>query len=367
MLYNWQQEDWTAFRHDPSRFEGLALLFQEKAGHSTGILSGLSQEKQDESLITILVKEAMKTSAIEGELISRADVISSIKKNLGFPTPSVAIKDQRSAGIAGLLVQSRTTFADDLNAETIFTWHRHLMQGSRGVAVGAWRTHEEPMQVVSGAMGLEQVHFEAPPSASVPSEMERFFEWFRHTAPSGARPVRNPLIRSAVAHLYFESIHPFEDGNGRIGRIIAEKALSQHLGSPVLLSLSACIEANKKAYYNALQAAQRTNDCDAWIQYFAEIVLQAQSDFVQTITFSVKKARFFDTKRSMMNPRQLKVIARMLEEGEDGFTGGMNAKKYQSISQTSKATATRDLQELVEKGILTSMGRGRSTNYQVAL
>jgi Fic family protein len=258
MPYNWQQQDWTLFTHDPARYTESALIFYEKSGQSTGLWGSLTADRQDESLIALLVKEAVKTSAIEGEMISRADVVSSIKKNLGFPETSAPIRDWRSAGIAALLVDSRLGFAEDLDEATLFRWHSLLMQASHGITVGQWRPHNEPMQVVSGPMGYERVHFEAPASADVVGEMARFFTWFNDSKPGGAKPVQNPVIRAAIAYLYFESIHPFEDGNGRIGRVIAEKALAQNLGRPVLLSLSATIEADKKAYDHALEIIRLT-------------------------------------------------------------------------------------------------------------
>ena len=366
-MYNWQQKDWTFFAYDADRFHAMASRFQEASGQSVGILKSLSQAEQDTSIVTLLVKDAIKTSAIEGEMISRTDVISSIKKNLGFSTPSVIIKDKRSEGIAELLVKSREEFSKDLTEEMLFDWHRLLMRGNYRVAVGSWRSHAEPMQVISGAIGREQVHFEAPPSVDVPAQMSRFIDWFNASTLNSASPHNNLIIRSAIAHLYFESIHPFEDGNGRIGRVIAEKSLARVLKRPLLMSLSATIEADRNAYYEALKKAQRSNEINDWIQYFGEILLQSQQDFVQNVEFSLKKARFFDAHKTTLNERQAKVIARMLDEEEGGFVGGMNARKYQAISKTSKATATRDLQDLLENQILISKGGGRSTNYQVNL
>ncbi|MDZ7935075.1 MAG: Fic family protein [Emticicia sp.] len=368
MAYNWQQNDWTNFSYKKDKFESIELTFQYIAGQSIGYLNGLSLSEQDESVINLLVKEAIKTSAIEGEYISRIDVISSIRKSLGYTTPSVVIKDKRSEGIAELLVKSRENFDQDLSNEVLFDWHKLLMRGNYTVEVGKWRTHQEPMQVVSGAIGKEKIHFEAPPSNSVPTEMDIFISWFNATNPNkSVTPVINPIIRSAIAHLYFLTIHPFEDGNGRIGRIIAEKALSQGLKRPILMSLSASIEADKKLYYEALQKAQQSNKIDGWIDYFGQIILKAQHEFIQTVAFSLKKVRFFDSKKTQLNERQFKVIRRMIDEGEDTFQGGMNARKYLAISKTSKATATRDLQDLVEKKILIAKGGGRSTNYQVNL
>ena len=365
MAYNWQQKNWKKFQYDSTLFEQMAMEFLEISGQSFGYLKSLSEINQEESIITILVKEAIKTSEIEGEFISRADVISSIKRNLGYNIPKV--RDKRSEGIATLLVKSRENFKEKLSEETLFDWHKLLMQGSPIFEIGQWRTHAEPMQVISGAMGKERVHFEAPPSGKVNIEMQSFFEWFNESVLEGKNPIINPLIRAAIAHLYFESIHPFEDGNGRIGRIIAEKSLAQSIKRPILMSISTAIESNKKAYYEALEKAQRSNEINDWIEYFGKTILEAQKDFIKSIEFLLQKTAFYDHNKTFLNDTQLKVINRMLEEGMNGFEGGLNARKYQAISQVSKATATRHLQDLVEKGVVSVEGGGRSTNYQVNL
>jgi Fic family protein len=221
------------------------------------------------------------------------------------------------------------------------------------------------MQVISGTVGKEKIHFEAPPSGKVPEEIKQFLKWFNDSAPGGNSEIRKAPLRSAIAHLYFESIHPFEDGNGRIGRAVAEKALSQTLGRPVILSLSKTIEANKKAYYNALQKGQRSNEITDWIRYFAEVILSAQREARQLIEFTLKKSIFFDRFKAQLNERQLKVIRKMFEAGPDGFEGVMNATKYISITKTSKATATRDLQLLAEIKAFLISGGGRSTRYSL--
>ena len=179
--------------------------------------------------------------------------------------------------------------------------------------------------------------------------------------------VPEAILKSAIAHLYFESIHPFEDGNGRIGRAIAEKVLSQSLGRPVMLSLSKTIEANRKAYYVALKEAQRTLDITTWINYFATVVLGAQRDAKAAVLFTLKKAQFYDRYKNRLDERQLKVINKMLDKGTEGFEGGMTAKKYMGITKVSKATATRDLQQLQEMGVLVQEGAGRSVRYQLNL
>jgi Fic family protein len=240
-----------------------------------------------------------------------------------------------------------------------------IMAGSRGGKVGQWRRHVEPMQVVSGAVGKPTVHFEAPPSSRVPKEMTRFISWFNETAAGGKLEIKRPLVRAAVAHLYFESIHPFEDGNGRIGRALSEKALSQGIGRPALLSLSRAIEAQRKKYYEALQTGQQSNEITPWVTWFVNMAVEAQKHAEEQIEFTLKKTKFFDRFKDELNERQVKVMRRMLEEGPKGFQGGMNAKKYMGITDTSKATATRDLQDLVEKGVLVPSGGGRSTRYEI--
>jgi Fic family protein len=367
MQYNWEQEDWRHFQYNESEFTAIALEFTALAGESQGYIQSLSGNEQAETILAILVKEAIKTSAIEGEFLSRVDLVSSIRKNLGYPTPSFHIKDKRAEGIAILLVKARENIEADLTEKQLFEWHKLLMLGNNVVNSGQYRSHSEPMQVVSGAIGKEKVHFEAPPSARVQAEMQLFFEWLNETKPGGKMPIPNLLIRAAIAHLYFETIHPFEDGNGRIGRIIAEKCLAQGLRRPILMSLSTAIEADKTSYYEALKKAQRTNELTEWIHYFSETILKAQRDFLAMIDFLIKKAAFFDRHQSQLNEAQTKVINKMLEDGEATFVGGMNAKKYQTITQVSKATATRHLQDLVEKGILVAQQGGRSTNYQVNL
>lgn len=367
MRYNWQQNDWPLFRYDEALATSLLLPFLEKVGKSSGFMETLSKAEQEVSVINVLVKEAIKTSEIEGEYISRKDVISSIRKNLGFPTDKSVIKDKRSEGLGELLIKVRETFEKPLSEKMLFDWHKLLMKGSFGVEVGKWRSHEEPMQVISGAMGKEKVHFEAPPSQKVPEEMTAFVTWFNASSPKGQQKLFNPMLRAAITHLYFESVHPFEDGNGRIGRLLAEKALAQGLGKPVFMSLSKSIEAGKKTYYRQLEKAQQGNEITKWVNYFCGLLVDAQNDFEQTVRFSLKKASFFETHKTVLNERQKKVIKKMLDEGYEGFEGGMNTRKYIGLTKTSKATATRDLQDLVAKGIFISAGGGRSVSYSLKI
>jgi Fic family protein len=332
-----------------------------------GLLNGLPEDVQNETVIDLMVTEAIKTSEIEGEDLNRIDVASSIKKNLGLVPEKEQVRDKRAEGIAALMVDVQSSYAEKLTKTKLFSWHQMVMKGSKGYKIGDWRTGEEPMEVVTGAYGKEKVHFVAPPSEQVPGEMKSFIKWFDDTGRDGKKEIKNPVIRSAIAHLYFETIHPFEDGNGRIGRALSEKALSQGAARPILLSLSKTIEANKNNYYDALKEAQRSNEITSWIAYFAKMALQAQIEAEEEIDFTLRKAKFFARFETELNKRQLKVIRRMLEEGPKGFTGGMSAKKYMSITQTTKPTATRDLQNLVVLKIFVPMGGGHSTSYDINL
>jgi Fic family protein len=363
MAYNWQLADWPTFSYRLDHVENDLFAFAEETGHISGLLKGMPEETQLEAIINIMVSEAIKTSEIEGEYLSREDVASSIRNKLGLNKTHDRIKDKMAQGVGELMVAVRQSYNEPLTEKTLFAWHEMLLNENTAIHVGGWRTHADAMQVVSGAIGKEKVHFEAPPSASVPDEMRDFIAWFNATAPGGKDELKKAPIRSAIAHLYFESIHPFEDGNGRIGRAIAEKALSQTIGRPVLLSLSRTIEADKKAYYDALKQAQRSNEISDWVGYFVSTVLAAQIQAKQLIDFILKKTKLFDRFKNSLNERQLKAVNRMFDAGPEGFKGGMTAQKYISITKASKATATRDLQALHELGILRIEGGGRSTHY----
>lgn len=362
MLYNWQQPDWPDFSYDLRDMEDIFFSIAEETGHLSGVLKALPEHMQVETLVSIMVAEAIKTSAIEGEYLSRPDVMSSIKNNLGLSETPEPVIDKRSRGAGELMVAVRNRYAEPLSEETLFSWHKLLLSGARGIKAGSWRTHPEAMRVVSGLPGREKIHFEAPPSGQVPAEMKRFIKWFNDTAPGGSKELKKAPVRSAIAHLYFESIHPFEDGNGRIGRAIAEKALSQTIGHPVMLSLSQTIEADKKSYYTALEKAQRKNEISDWVNYFVEVIYQAQLDARKLIDFTLRKAKFIDRHKEQLNDRQMKAVLRMLESADE-FEGGMTARKYIAITKASKATATRDLQLLAELEVLLPGGGGRSVHY----
>ena len=357
-MYNWQHKNWPAFKFDSSSIDNELMKFMLKAGELKGIISTLPEAISTETIIQIIVSEAIKTSEIEGEIIDRIDVMSSIRKNLGLDI-SKEPKHKNAIGLSQMLIDVRKTYNQVLTESKILEWHNLLMAHNKKINAGQWRKGTAPMQIISGSTSTPTIHFEAPSSKLVPNQMKQFISWYNNNE------IISPIIKAAVAHLYFESIHPFEDGNGRIGRAIAEKALSQGFDNPIMFSISKTIEKNRVDYYKALRNAQQTLDITGWIKWFASIIIMAQNDAEKMINFTIKKVRFFDKHDNDLNDRQRKVINRIFEEGSDGFKGGMNVKKYISLTNTSKATATRDLQELVEMNVLIIKGAGRATHYDM--
>ncbi len=267
------------------------------------------------------------------------------------------------AGIAEMMVDLYRSFEKSLDHEMLFRWHDFLMKGRRDLeTIGQYRTHKEAMQITSGQMDNFKIHFEAPPSKIVKKEMRGFINWFNQTAQKGKTPLP-ALTRAGIAHLYFVCVHPFEDGNGRIGRAIAEKALSQCLGAPTLIALSLTIQNRKKHYYKALEDNNKDLEITDWLIYFAETILEAQTYSQSFIDFLIHKTKLYDRLRGQLNERQDKVLARMFREGVEGFKGGLSAENYIAITNTSRATATRDLQDLVEKQALRRIGERKYTRY----
>lgn len=369
MTYIWAREGWPRFRYDLEGVQGALYRYAAEANALKGSVAQLDEDEQTEALIDLAVSEAIMTSAIEGEDLDRSDVRSSIRNQLGLnPTPE-PVRDPRARGIAALMISVRERFREPLTTRLLFDWHGMVIADPaqrRRIPVGALR--DDAIQVVSGPVGREIVHFEAPPAPDVPREMARFLRWFNGTAPRGETGDLPGPVRAAVAHLHFECIHPFADGNGRVGRAIAEMALSQELGRPVLLSLSTTIEAKRKRYYDALAAAGRGRlDVTEWVAYFVETVLAAQLAARGTVDFVLEKTRFWRRFGGRVNERQRKVLARMFRAGPAGFAGGISAGKYVTITGASKATASRDLADLLRAGALRRLpGGGRSTRYELA-
>lgn len=366
MTWNWQQPDWPHFTWNRD-----ALLRQEEqfllgGGVLVGVAKHLSDADWNQVRVEAMSEEAITTSEIEGEMLNRASVQSSIQRQLGLTTDTqrIAPKEQ---GISELMVNLYGTIDQPLSKETLFDWHRMVMAGSRNVgAVGNFRTSGEPMQVVSGAIYAPKVHFEAPPSAQVYDEMARFFAWFERTSPAADEPLP-AVTRAGIAHLYFESIHPFEDGNGRIGRAVAEKALVQGLGKPIFIGLAHGILARHRSYYEALEVANKQNDASGWLAWFATVAIESQISTIARVEFLLSKTKLLDRLRGRINDRQTKALLRIFREGPKGFSGGMSASNYSAITGASPATATRDLNELVELEALTRAGERKHTRYFLKL
>lgn len=366
MTWNWQTPGWPEFRYDAAAIAPFEQRFLLSSGEILGAVHHVGPSERDQLRIDLLSDEAMKTSAIEGEALDRLSVQSSLRRHLGLSPDNYPTKP-REHGVAEMMVAVYSTYAEPLTHETLFRWHEMLMSHDRRLdTIGAYRQHEDAMQIVSGRIERPKVHFEAPPSAQVSDEMDRYVDWFNRTAPDADESLP-ALTRAGLSHLYFESIHPFEDGNGRLGRAVAEKSLAQNIGQPSLIALAFTIERERKAYYDQLEHHQKTLDVTPWLAWFADTVLTAQQVTLDRVRFFISKAHFYDRHREQFNGRQAKVIERMFREGSDGFKGGLSAENYISITGTSRATTTRDLSDLVEMGALMRTGELRYTRYWLNL
>lgn len=374
MKYNWQHPDWPNFTFEANAGQAAHNEFTLNAGKLTGRVSALTKTDQYDAYLELMMSEAISTSAIEGEKLDRDSVRSSLKNHLGLSVPPIRVNDPKAEGIAALMMDVRKNAHQPLTKQMLCHWHEMVIpEGGilRQPLRGRYRHSQEPMQIVSGPIGYEQVHYVAPPADQLNAEMARFLDWYNDTS-SGDRKSQQMtgITRAAIAHLWFESIHPFDDGNGRIGRAIAEHALGQSLGQPPLLSLSSAVESDRNEYYQQLNNASRADmDITPWINYFSNTVAKAQVQASDKISFVLDKAKFWTQHESTpMNERQHKLISKMFEVGKCGFESGINAKKYQNMTSCSKATATRDLTDLKQKGILANLpGSGRSTRYELVL
>lgn len=364
ITWNWQQDDWPRFRLDKLALDEKEAKFLLNGGILLGALLYMREDDKRALTVDVISNEALKTSEIEGEYLNRESVQLSIRRNFGLDTDARRIPPAEQ-GIADLMMDLYRSFAEPLTHESMFRWHGMLTAGRRDLKnIGAYRTLAEPMQIISGPIGNPKIHFEAPPSAVVGREMAGFVNWFNNTAPHGNASLP-ALTRAGIAHLYFVTIHPFEDGNGRIARALAEKALSQALGQPMLIALSQTIQKDKASYYEALHRSSRDNEITAWLVYFADTVLQAQDTTQRMIDFLLQKTKLYDRVKSRLNERQEKALARIFREGVEGFKGGLSAENYISITGAARATATRDLQDLVNKGVLIRTGALKGTRYHL--
>ncbi len=358
MPWNWELPDWPHFNYEPARISRRERQFLLGIGGAFAFLKSIDEKDYQGFVVEILSTEGLKSSRIEGEILDRESLQSSIKQHFGLKTlrKQEANKESR---MAKLLCSVYDSFDKPLNHEMLFKWHSELFDGQSDLAnSGKYRTHEEPMQIISHRYDSRKVFFEAPPSSNVPEQMTAFIDWFNST-----RSSESILVRASIAHVYFESIHPFEDGNGRIGRILVEKILSQGIEQPILIAVSKVLEKRKKEYYAALEKCNRTLEIGHWVEFFSDVILQAQDESMRLLYFLIEKSKILTELSGQLNLRQEKVLLRMFAEGLRGFQGGLSAENYIKIAKTSRATATRDLTDLVEKGALVKTGELRHTRY----
>ncbi len=360
MTWNWEETNWPNFTYDASRLEKFEKEFFYKAGTFSGVLKYFDTKEKQKFQIEILCEEAYKTSMVEGELLNRISLQSSIQKNFGLKISQRTTKLNES-GIAELMTELYRNFNRRLKSKDLHRWNALILYGKDNF-LPEYRTDSEPMQIISGPIHAPRVHFEAVPSTQVNQEMSKFIRWFNHNHFSDTSSIP-ALARAGIAHLYFVSIHPYDDGNGRIARALATKSLSLALGHPSLIAFSHVVEKYRKQYYQALDLANKNLEITTWLEYFAETVIKAQDYSHSLIEFLLKKTKFYQKFSTSFNPRQAKVIDRIWEEGLDGFKGGLSAENYISITKTSRATATRDLQELINLGALIKTGELKSTRY----
>lgn len=323
---------------------------------------------QENAIIDLMLSEAIKTSAIEGEDLDRESIRSSLLSLITSDTlPDNT--DQKAAGAASLLVDVRKNWQISLTHDLLGKWQSMAVPEQRYTSIlrGVYRNDPSPMHIVSGPYGREKVHYEAPPATKVPDEMARFIDWYNQTSPSNRNKKVPGIVRAGIAHLWFEVIHPFDDGNGRVGRAIAGHALSQLLGYPTTACLATAIEGDKKSYYLQLEKASRGSlDVSAWLDYFADKVIKAQEIAREEVDFVLAKTRFYEAYGGQLNDRQAKMVSQVFAEGRKGFEGRITTKKYQAITKCPNRTASRDLSDLVTKGIITPLpGGGRTTGYEL--
>jgi Fic family protein len=360
--YIHQRPGWPQLVWDDAALASVLAGVRHKQGRLLGRMEAMGFDLQSEASLAVLTSDVVKSSAIEGELLNSDEVRSSIARRLGLPVAGVAKVSRDVEGVVEMMLDATQRFAVPLTKERLFAWHASLFptarSGMQRITVGAWRTG--PMQVVSGRYGRETVHFEAPEADRLETEMSRFIEWFNQ--PTAV----DPVLKAGIAHFWFVTIHPFEDGNGRIARAIADMALARADGTKDrFYSMSSQIEAQRKDYYLQLEAAQRGDvNITRWLSWFLDCLDRAMDGAEQTLAAVHYKARLWQRiNRGPVNDRQRLVINRML----NGFKGFLSTSKYAKLAKCSTDTALRDIRELLERGILVqNPGSGRSTSYRLA-
>jgi Fic family protein len=363
----WTHSDWPRFRWDEGRLARNLASARLAQGKVLGALRVFDPTLTLEATAAVLVEDGVTTSAIEGERLNPAAVRSSVARRLGLPTAGLPPAPRAVEGLVQVLLDATQHHERPLTIERLCGWQAALFptgrSGLRKIRIGVLRC-SEPMRVVSGRIGRERVHFEAPPRTRLTAELERFLEWF-DSPPHDV----DGLMRAGLAQLWFVTLHPFEDGNGRLARAITDMALAQDERQPMrAFSLSSQILRERDAYYAILERTQKGSlDVTNWLAWFLTQVESAAKASEATIANTLAKARFWLVHQATdLNERQRKILNRLLDAGRAGFEGGMNTRKYLSLTRTSRVTAYRELADLVEKGCLEPTGQGgRSSAYQL--
>ena len=365
MNYIHELSGWPELVWDAARLTPLLAKVRHRQGRLIGRMEGLGFSLRSEASLSALTADVVKSSAIEGEVLDVEQVRSSIARKLGLDVASIGPASRDVEGIVEMMLDATQHYADPVTAERLFGWHASLFptgrSGMRRITVGAWRPVEAgAMQVVSGPIGRESVHFEAPEAARLEAEMAAFLKWLNTDGNV------DPVLKAGIAHFHFVTIHPFEDGNGRIGRAIADLELARaDSTSERFYSMSAQIESERKEYYLQLERGQRGSlDITLWLEWFLQCLGRAIEAAEQTLSGVLRKAKRWDQiNHEPVNERQRKILNRLI----DGFEGKLTTSNYGKIAKCSEDTALRDIQSLIKRGILTqNEGGGRSTSYSLA-
>ncbi|UYY87726.1 MULTISPECIES: Fic family protein [Alcaligenes] len=361
--YIWQQCDWPAWRYDLSALVEPLSAVSRAQGLLLGRLADVGVASRDEACLAALTDDVVQTSVIEGEILNVASVRSSVARRLGLDIGALAPVDRYVEGVVDMVLDATGNASTPLTSERLFGWHAALFPAGYAcisqIRVGAWRDDSSgPMQVTSGPIGRAKIHFEAPPAKLLLEEMARFLAWLNNN-----KAQESTLLRAGLGHLWFVTLHPFEDGNGRIARAIGDLLLARADGSPQrFYSLSAQVQRERKAYYDILERTQKSDlDVTAWLEWFLAALLKAIKQAHETLDQVLVKALFWQKMATIpMNERQIKVVSRLLDRSE----GRLSTSKWAAMTKCSTDTALRDITELVEHNILQkSVAGGRSTSY----
>ncbi len=354
--WSWRKQDWPQFTFDKETLKGLEEEFLYDSGTLFGTYSHLNENNKKLLRVDLISKEALKTSEIEGEFLKRESIQSSIKRNFGI-LDNYSKTSPGEQGICEMMIDLYENYNEKLSHKMLFRWHEMITRQRRDIQnIAEYRTHNEPMQVISGKMHDPKIHFEAPPSNIITEEMDNFINWYNNNNLSA-------LTKAAITHLYLVLIHPFEDGNGRIARALTIKSLSQSLKEPLLSSLSKIILENKKGYYLNLEKNNKNMEITGWIEYFAKTITKSQKYTKEILDFLMKKAKIYQDHGDKINDRQKKMLKKLFDNGVDGFEGGISAENYMAITKSTRPTATRDLRDLMTKGILIRKGELKWSRY----